>query len=73
MRPRAPHPSWFPPEAPAMKLTHRPLAWLRRVPRPLGGHALPHGSPDRVAADGADSISQVLKNTTLCLSGSWPA
>ena len=52
-----------------MKLTHRPPAWLRRVPRPPGGHALlavPLSASPPLAAD---SISQVLNNTTLWIIG----
>jgi len=52
-----------------MKLTHRPPAWLRRVPRPPGGHALlavPLFASPPLAAD---SISQVLNNTTLWIIG----
>ena len=51
-----------------MKLTHRPPAWLRRVPRPPGGHALlavPLFAPPLAA----DSISQVLNNTTAWIVG----
>ncbi len=51
-----------------MKLTHQPPAWLRRVPRPPGGHALlavPLFAPPLAA----DSISQVLNNTTLWIIG----
>ena len=52
-----------------MKITHRPPAWLRRVPRPPSGHALAEvpflASPPLAA----DSISQVLSNTTLWLVG----
>ncbi len=51
-----------------MKLTFRPPAWLRRVPRPPGGHALlavPLSAPPLAA----DSISQVLHNTTLWIIG----
>ena len=52
-----------------MKLTSRPPAWLRRVPRPPGGHALfavPLAASPPLAAD---SISQVLNNTTLWIIG----
>ena len=52
-----------------MKLTFRPSAWLRRVPRPPGGHALlavPLFASPPLAAD---SISQVLNNTTLWIIG----
>ena len=52
-----------------MKLTHRPPAWLRRVPRPPGGQfllAVPLLASQPLAAD---SISQVLNNTTLWIIG----
>jgi hypothetical protein len=52
-----------------MKLTPRPSAWLRRVPRPPGGQfllALPLTASPPLAAD---SISQVLNNTTLWIIG----
>jgi hypothetical protein len=52
-----------------MKLTRRPPAWLRRVPRPPGGQfllALPLTASPPLAAD---SISQVLNNTTLWIIG----
>jgi len=49
-----------------MKLTHQPPAWLRRVPRPPGGHALLAVFASPLAAD---SISQVLHNTTLWIIG----
>jgi hypothetical protein len=51
-----------------MKLTFRPPAWLRRVPRPPGGPgllAVPFAAPPLAA----DSISQVLNNTTLWIVG----
>ena len=51
-----------------MKLTHRPPAWLRRVPRPPGGHAL-LAVPLSASPLAADSISQVLHNTTLWIIG----
>ena len=51
-----------------MKLTHRPPAWLRRVPRPPGGHAL-LAVPLIAPPLAADSISQVLHNTTLWIIG----
>ena len=52
-----------------MKLTHRPLAWLRRVLRPPGGgHAL-LAVPLSASPLAADSISQVLHNTTLWIIG----
>lgn len=52
-----------------MKLTVRPSAWLRRVPGAPGGHALlavPIIASQPLAAD---SISQVLNNTTLWIVG----
>jgi hypothetical protein len=52
-----------------MKLIHRPPAWLRYLPRPPGGHALlavPFLASPPLAAD---SISQVVNNTTLWLVG----
>ena len=52
-----------------MKLTHRPPAWLRRVPRPPAAHALlaiPLAASQPLAAD---SISKVLSNTTLWIIG----
>ena len=52
-----------------MKLNFRPPTWLRRVPRPPGGHALlavPLFASPPLAAD---SISQVLNNTTLWIIG----
>ena len=51
-----------------MKLTYRPPAWLRRVPRPPGGHAL-LAVPLSASPLAADSISQVLHNTTLWIIG----
>ena len=51
-----------------MKLTHRPPAWLRRI-RPPGSHALfalPLLASQPLAAD---SISQVIANSTLWLVG----
>ena len=51
-----------------MKLTHQPPAWLRRVPRPPGGHAL-LAVPLFASPLAADSISQVLNNTTLWIIG----
>ena len=48
-----------------MKLTFRPPAWLRRIARPPGG-------PPMLAASrplAADSINQVLSNTTLWIVG----
>ena len=51
-----------------MKLTHQPPAWLRRVPRPPGGHAL-LAVPLLAPPLAADSISQVLNNTTLWIIG----
>ena len=52
-----------------MKLTPRLPAWVRRIPRPPGGPALlavPLIAPPPLAAD---SISQVLHNTTLWIVG----
>jgi beta-lactamase regulating signal transducer with metallopeptidase domain len=53
-----------------MKLPFRPPAWLRRIARPPGGPALLAvpliASPPPLAAD---SISQVLNNTTLWIVG----
>ena len=52
-----------------MKLTPWPPAWLRRVPRPPGGQfllAVPLFASRPLAAD---SISQVLNNTTLWIIG----
>ena len=53
-----------------MKLTFRPPAWLRRIARPPGGPALFAvpliALPPPLAAD---SISQVLNNTTLWIVG----
>ena len=52
-----------------MNLPFRPPAWLRRLPRPHGGHALlavPLMASPPLAAD---SISQVLNNTTLWIVG----
>ena len=51
-----------------MKLTCRPPAWLRRVPRPPGGHA-PLAVPLIAPPLAADSISQVISNTTLWIVG----
>ena len=51
-----------------MKLTCRPPAWLRRVPRPPGGHAL-LAVPLLAPPLAADSISQVISNTTLWITG----
>ena len=51
-----------------MKLTFRPPAWLRRIPRPPGGQAL-LAVPLAVPPLAADSISQVLTNTTLWIVG----
>jgi hypothetical protein len=50
-----------------MKLTHRPPAWPRR--RPPGGHALPAVPLIASPPLAADSISQVLSNTTVWLAG----
>ena len=52
-----------------MKLTHRPPAWLRRVPRPPGAHALLAVPLLASRPLAADSISQVLNNTTLWIVG----
>ena len=52
-----------------MKLTHRPPAWLRRIPRPPGGHALLAVPLIASPPLAADSISQVLNNTTLWIIG----
>ena len=53
-----------------MKLTVRPPAWLRRIPRPPGGAALLAiplvASPAPLAAD---SISKVVTNTTVWIVG----
>jgi hypothetical protein len=52
-----------------MKLTHRPPTWLRRVPRPPGGQfllAVPLIASPPLAAD---SIAQVISNTTLWIVG----
>ena len=51
-----------------MKLTHQSPAWLRHVPRPPGGHAL-LAVPLSASPLAADSISQVLHNTTLWIIG----
>ena len=51
-----------------MKLTFRPPAWLRRVPRPPSGQAL-LTVPLFASPLAADSISQVLNNTTLWIVG----
>ena len=51
-----------------MKLTCRPPAWLRRVPRPPGGHAL-LAVPLLAPPLAADSISQVISNTTVWIVG----
>jgi len=52
-----------------MKLNCRPPAWLRRVPRPPGGQ-FPLTVPLlTVPPLAADSISQVLNNTTLWIIG----
>ena len=51
-----------------MKLTFRPPAWLRRVPRPPGGPNL-LAVPLFASPLAADSISQVLNNTTLWIIG----
>ena len=51
-----------------MKLTHQPPAWLRRVPRPPSGPNL-LAVPLLASPLAADSISQVLNNTTLWIIG----
>ena len=51
-----------------MKLTVRPPSWLRHLPRPPGGPALP-AVPLIVSPLAADSVSQVIGNTTLWLVG----
>jgi hypothetical protein len=52
-----------------MKLTFRPPAWLRRFPRPPGGHALLavplFASPPLAAAQ----IGQVISSTTVWIVG----
>jgi len=51
-----------------VKLNCRPPAWLRRVPRPPGAHAL-LAVPLLTSPLAADSVSQVLGNATLWLVG----
>jgi hypothetical protein len=51
-----------------MKLNCRPPAWLRRVPRPPGGQFL-LAVPLLAQPLAADSINQVLNNTTLWIIG----
>ena len=51
-----------------MKPAPRPPAWLRRVPRPPGSHAL-LSVPLLASPLAADSISQVVNNTTLWIIG----
>ena len=51
-----------------MKLNCRPPAWLRRAPRPPGGQHL-LALPLIASPLAADSISQVLNNTTLWIVG----
>ena len=52
-----------------MKLTCRPPAWLRRIgSRPPGGHAL-LAVPLVAPLLAADSISQVISNTTVWIVG----
>jgi len=51
-----------------MKLANRSTAWLRRALRPPGGHAL-LAVPLLAPSLAADSISQVISNTTLWLVG----
>ena len=52
-----------------MKLNCRPPAWLRRVPRPPGGQFLLTVPLLASRPLAADSISQVLNNTTLWIIG----
>ena len=52
-----------------MKLTPRPPAWLRRVPRPPGSQFLLAAPVLASQPLAADSISQVLSNTTLWIIG----
>jgi hypothetical protein len=52
-----------------MKLTVRPPAWLRRVLGPPGSHALLAVPVIASQPLAADSISQVLNNTTLWIVG----
>ena len=52
-----------------MKLTHRPPAWLRRVARPPGSQFLLAAPVMASRPLAADSISQVLNNTTLWIIG----
>ena len=52
-----------------MKLTHQPPAWLRHVPRPPSVHALAAVPLMASPLLAADSISQVLNNTTLWIVG----
>jgi len=52
-----------------MKLTVRPPAWLRRLPRPPGSQALLAVPVIVLPPLAADSISQVLNNTTLWIVG----
>jgi len=51
-----------------VKLTRRPPAWLRHVPRPPRAHAL-LAAPLLASPLAADSISQVLNNITLWVVG----
>jgi hypothetical protein len=51
-----------------MKLTVRPPSWLRHLPRPPGLSALP-AVPFLASPLAADSVSQVIGNTTLWLTG----
>ena len=51
-----------------MKLTYRPPAWLRRVPRPPRAHAL-LAVPLLASPLAADSITQVISNTTVWIVG----
>jgi hypothetical protein len=52
-----------------MKLTVRPPAWRRHLSWPPGGHALPAVLVIAAPPLAADSISQVISNTTLWLVG----
>jgi len=52
-----------------MKLTHRPPAWPRHLPRPPGGPGLPPIPLIAAPPLAADSISQVIGNTTLWITG----
>ena len=52
-----------------MKLAHRPPAWLRHVPRPPGGHAVLAVVLIAWPPLAVDSISQVISNTTVWITG----